>query len=219
MRALRRLNLALLLFLTIAYSGCSNREQASDDNMRSIPIETISITGVLMDSWCYSKLTDEERANGSLSVDSACAEQSRQKGYPLVVVVDEDEAWVLSENPRLLRDALTDSVRVTGDVRSEGILIPRNVMRKVESAWTVMIDQASAYQVAGVVTHLTSDRDMIIVRHDEIDGYMGAMTMPFMVQDTSLISGVAPGDSIRFSMFIADGEATLNAVHFIAVGA
>lgn len=186
--------------------------------MRTIPVETISISGTLVDSFCYSQLSQSERAEIPMRVDPECAERSMKQGFPLIVVVDTSEVWLLSENPRLLRDALGDSVRVSGDIRSEGVLIPRSVFGKIDGSWSVIIDPESTYLVSGTVTHLTTARDMMIVRHDKIAGYMGAMTMPFTVRDTNLVSGVSVGDSIRFTIQVTDGDARLNAVQFISAG-
>ncbi len=207
-----------LLLTSLVSQGCSTDSKPVEDNMRTIPVETISISGTLFDSFCYSRLSDDERAAIPVQVDAECSERSMKQGYPLIVVVDTSEVWLLSENPRLLRDALNDSVRVSGDVRSEGVLIPRKVSGKIEGKWSVIIDPESSYLVSGRVIRLTNERDMIIVRHDEIKGYMGAMTMAFTVRDTSLIGGVSVGDSIRFSIQVADGDARLNAVQFIDVG-
>jgi len=209
---------SILGFSGLVLQGCSSDNPPVQDNMRTIPVETISISGTLVDSFCYSKLSADERAAVPVRVDADCAERSMKQGFPLIVVVDTSEVWLLSENPRLLRDALNDSVRVIGDIRSEGVLIPRKVSGKIDGDWSVIIDPESTYLVSGIVTRLTAERDLLIVRHDEIEGYMGAMTMPFTVRDTSLVSGVSAGDSIRFSIQVIDGDARLNAVQFIAVG-
>jgi Cu/Ag efflux protein CusF len=219
MRIGLRLPNSLLVLLVLTVASCSDDSDSAPDNMRSAPVETISIAGTLADSWCYSKLSPADRSTFPLVVDEACSEQSMEQGYPLLVVVNATETWLLSENPRILRDALNDSVRVTGDIRSEGVLIPRTVVGKIGGVWSTIIDPQSTYQVSGTVTGTTPDRDMIIVRHDEIDGYMGAMTMPFMVRDSSLISGVSKGDSIRFSIMVSDGDAVMNAIHFVGIDA
>jgi len=56
-------------------------------------------------------------------------------GYPVAVVVDSKTVWVLSESPKIFAKFLNDSVRVSGDIRSEGVLIPRTFERKSEEAW------------------------------------------------------------------------------------
>ncbi len=212
------LSLYALVLMGVVLQACSSDDAPVEDNMRTIPVETISISGTLFDSFCYSKLSEDERAAIPVRVDAECAERSMKQGFPLIVVVDTSEVWLLSENPRILRDALNDSVRVSGDVRSQGVLIPRKVSGKIDGAWSVIIDPESTYPVSGTVIRLTAERDMIIVRHDEIKDYMGAMTMPFTIRDTSLVGGVSAGDSIRFTIQITDGDGTLKAVQFISVG-
>lgn len=51
------------------------------------------------------------------------------------------------------------------------------------------------YAVTGVVVEVSAT-DEVIVQHDEIPGFMDAMTMPFHVRDPALIAGLEPGDVI-----------------------
>lgn len=100
--------------------------------MRTVPVESISVTGILVDTFCYAKETSED---DDPRVDSLCAEESLKLGYPVAVVVEADSVWVLSENPRVVGGYVNDSVRVQGDIRSEGVLIPRSFERKDGGDW------------------------------------------------------------------------------------
>jgi hypothetical protein len=158
---------------------------------------------------------------GKRSVASAahedCPGDTLREGFPLVVVVDSLETWLLAENPELFAEAISDSVRVTGQIRSEGVLVPRSVAAKIEEEWVVLLDPATMFEVSGTVTGATDERDMLIVRHDAIEGYMGAMTMPFAVRDTSLISGLAAGDSVRFTIQVSGSDAIITSVNFVGL--
>ncbi len=55
-----------------------------------------------------------------------------------------------------------------------------------------------SYQAGGVLQAFLPDGVHIRVRHDAIPGLMEGMTMSFAVADTSLLRGLAEGDSIRF---------------------
>lgn len=197
--------------------GCAKEPETGDGAAENAAFESISISGTLVDSWCYPRLTKAERTSDTLRIDESCAEYSLKNGFPLVVVVDTAERWILSESPKLLHKAFNRRVRVTGDIRSQGVLIPRKVSARIGGAWTTLLDPESTFEVTGRVTGTTAERDMLIVKHDEIEGYMGAMTMPFIVPDSNLIDGIAPGDSIRFTIQVADGDPVLTSVNFVAV--
>lgn len=59
-----------------------------------------------------------------------------------------------------------------------------------------------AYPVTGVVTAAPAD-GRVMVAHDEIPGYMAAMTMPFAI-DPAAPPPVRPGDRVRFTLRVAD---------------
>lgn len=62
------------------------------------------------------------------------------------------------------------------------------------------------YDVRGVVLELNPARSNLIVRHEEIPGYMRAMTMPFAVRDTNLLTGLSVGDTIRFRLRVTEDD-------------
>jgi protein SCO1/2 len=69
------------------------------------------------------------------------------------------------------------------------------------------------YQLHGQVLSLTPDRKEATIKHDEIPGFMPAMTMPYKVQDPALFDGVAPGDIIDAILVVVPDDAYLSAVH------
>jgi len=56
------------------------------------------------------------------------------------------------------------------------------------------------YTVTGQVVEIYPERGSILVKHEEILGYMQAMTMPFDVPQTNELALVAPNDVIRFQL-------------------
>ncbi len=52
------------------------------------------------------------------------------------------------------------------------------------------------HQVKGQVVALDPSLKRVTIAHEEIPGYMKAMTMPFAVRDSSLLRGVEVGDSV-----------------------
>lgn len=59
------------------------------------------------------------------------------------------------------------------------------------------------YTTRGVVRHVAKDRTRVRIRHEEIPGFMKAMTMPFDAAPKVLV-GVAEGDHVRFTFEARD---------------
>ncbi len=56
----------------------------------------------------------------------------------------------------------------------------------------------TSYEVRGTVQEVNLDQQTLVIQHQEIPGYMKAMTMPFRVRNTNLLSGIEPGHEINF---------------------
>ena len=68
-----------------------------------------------------------------------------------------------------------------------------------------MVDRYSAH---GTVKSVDVEKKKLSIAHDDIPGFMKAMTMPFEVRDGALLSGIAAGDVVDFS-FTDDGSGHL----------
>lgn len=74
------------------------------------------------------------------------------------------------------------------------------------------------FDLKGVVVSINYAKHRIIIDHEEIPDYMMAMTMPFKVKDTTLLSNVEPGDSIRGVLAVSRTESWLEAISVIGRG-
>ncbi len=74
-----------------------------------------------------------------------------------------------------------------------------------------------AYQVRGVVKEVEPDGKTVRIRHEEIRGYMPAMTMPFAVRDTNELAGLKPGDHVTFRMIVTDDDGWIDQVRKLDV--
>lgn len=54
------------------------------------------------------------------------------------------------------------------------------------------------FEATGVVVSVPPSKRNFIVKHNDIPGFMDAMTMAFPVRDTSILSDIGRNDSIRF---------------------
>ncbi len=66
--------------------------------------------------------------------------------------------------------------------------------------------ETHTYTSVGVLQTFLPDGVHVRVNHEEIPGLMGAMTMSFAVADTSLLRGLAEGDSIRFTLTVTGDD-------------
>lgn len=65
------------------------------------------------------------------------------------------------------------------------------------------------YELRGQVLAVDRDRQQITVKHEDIQGFMPAMTMPFRVGDREQLSARVPGELIRATLVVATGRAYL----------
>ncbi len=68
----------------------------------------------------------------------------------------------------------------------------------------------------GVVKHLTPEQNRVTIAHQEIPGFMPAMTMECEVRDPAVLSGLSPEDTVRFSLEHRSSSLSLPAVKRLA---
>ena len=73
-------------------------------------------------------------------------------------------------------------------------------------------DQRS-FTLQGQVLSLDTARKMVVVKHEEIKGFMPAMTMPYEVQDARSLDGLAPGDLINATLVVFSNGAHLTRIN------
>lgn len=72
------------------------------------------------------------------------------------------------------------------------------------------------YEVRGTVVRLDPAASNVVIQHEEIPGYMRAMTMPFPVRDTNLLAGLQPGDTVQFRLTVTETDGWIEALETIA---
>lgn len=56
------------------------------------------------------------------------------------------------------------------------------------------------WQARGVVRAVLPELNVVVLTHEDLPGYMGAMTMGFRVRDPRLYAGLDIGDAVRFTL-------------------
>jgi protein SCO1/2 len=77
--------------------------------------------------------------------------------------------------------------------------------------------EVKVFQVKGVVRNLPGDQT-VLIRHEEIPGYMAAMTMPFTVKDTNELAGVNVGDTVAFRMTVTADDGWIDQLQILERG-
>ncbi len=67
---------------------------------------------------------------------------------------------------------------------------------------------SATYSANGVVKSIDTSDKSILIKHEDIPGYMKAMTMLFELRDLEQVKGLAAGDSITFT-FTDEGSGKL----------
>jgi protein SCO1/2 len=68
------------------------------------------------------------------------------------------------------------------------------------------------YELTGQILAVRTDRNEVLIKHEDIEGFMPGMTMPFTVKETELLSGKAAGDLVTATLVVGDTEAYLSSI-------
>ena len=71
---------------------------------------------------------------------------------------------------------------------------------------------AKTYEMRGQVLGINRDKMEILVKHDEIPGLMAAMTMPWKVQQASMLDNLGPGDLITTEIVVDDSQGVITKI-------
>ncbi len=66
------------------------------------------------------------------------------------------------------------------------------------------------YELRGQILGIEAERSEVLIKHENIDGFMPAMTMPFKVEDAALLADKQPGDLVTATLVVGEVEAHLS---------
>jgi len=98
--------------------------------------------------------------------------------------------WLLAIHAVLL------GLLVSINAKSEGISLPQN-QNEVG---------ARTFEAKGVALEIKAADHIIVIQHESISNYMGAMTMPFKVKYAKDLAGLQAGDEISFQLHVTETE-------------
>lgn len=68
------------------------------------------------------------------------------------------------------------------------------------------------FEVRGVILELQPQEKTVRIRHEEIPGYMAAMTMPFTVRETNELAGLEAGDTVVFRLNVTENDGWIDRI-------
>src|SRR5689334_18109636 len=68
------------------------------------------------------------------------------------------------------------------------------------------------FKLQGQIVSMSADHREAIIKHEDIPGFMSAMTMPYHVKDTKEYASLAPGDLINAKLVVETRDAYLESV-------
>ncbi len=83
---------------------------------------------------------------------------------------------------------------------------------KQSPAPTAGTDEPRVFQVKGVIQNIERPQKRIVIRHEEIPGYMPAMAMPFEVRDAGELNGLSTNEPITFRLLVTDDRAWIDRI-------
>lgn len=73
--------------------------------------------------------------------------------------------------------------------------------------------QTTVYRTRGVIKSFDAQRHTVMIAHEAIEGFMGAMTMSFESKSSDQLQGLAVNDRVRFSFAVtADGRRIIESI-------
>jgi protein SCO1 len=72
--------------------------------------------------------------------------------------------------------------------------------------------EARSYELTGQLLVVKPETNEVLVKHEDIPGFMPAMTMPYAVKDPTLLKDRAAGDLIRATLVVGQERAYLSAI-------
>ena len=72
--------------------------------------------------------------------------------------------------------------------------------------------KVTTYQGEGQILQVDAARGRVMIAHQEIIGFMAAMTMTFRVKDGKLLDGFKPGDRVEFTLEETPQSVTISSI-------
>ena len=75
-----------------------------------------------------------------------------------------------------------------------------------------LASRQTVYEVRGVVREVNPPENSLTIEHENIPGFMPAMTMSFAVKDPALLKEVAAGDRVKFQLAVTETDSWIASI-------
>jgi len=80
------------------------------------------------------------------------------------------------------------------------VAFPAAASRLFTQALVSAANQVEHFEAEGTIVSVDPAKHLLTINHGDIHGLMGPMTMAFPVASPALLTGIAPGDRVRFTL-------------------
>jgi protein SCO1 len=80
------------------------------------------------------------------------------------------------------------------------------------TAFGIACNRGRQHELRGQIVAIDPNRQEITITHEDIEGFMPGMTMPFKVSDPSLLKGRSVGDLVHATLLVTDTQGVLTAI-------
>jgi protein SCO1 len=116
-----------------------------------------------------------------------------------------------------MRDRVNRSVAIRARAARLLFALPL-ILSLAAAACHTNTNQARRYHLRGTVVQVDKPQQHLVINHEEIRGFMGAMTMPYPVADARTLDQVSVGDQITADVVVGQGEIRLENVVVVKKG-
>lgn len=113
------------------------------------------------------------------------------------------------------RDCKTSSIAAfTAIERRARVAIVRTLLTVLVAlcATLAACSRPRHYELRGQILTIDRDRREVTVKHEDVPGLMSGMTMPFKVQDPTLLNGLTAGDLVKATLVVSKSNGYLSAI-------
>jgi protein SCO1 len=88
--------------------------------------------------------------------------------------------------------------------------VPLALLLVLSSCTRPAQNEGRQYELKGQILAVSPERSEVIIKHEDVKGFMPGMTMPFKVKDTALLNDKQPGDLVTATLVVGEAEAHLS---------
>ncbi len=126
------------------------------------------------------------------------------EGKVIATVPNTQQIVVDHQEIKGFMDAMTMGFKVDPPALMEGLSAGDNIRFTIDTQKNAIVKIESATQQTfvgeGKVIAVAPHTQQLVIDHDDIKGFMDAMTMSFKVDQPALLEAVQPGDRVRFTI-------------------